>query len=353
MSILIDVLKTIIYIAGFVAAGYLLRYFLVVYLTSWAKKTETKIDDIIIHAIRVPLVIAFLIIGFSFAISQAAFIPLEVRQALPLLTQILIILLGMLVVVRITAGILSYYGEVRPSLKTLMPVFIKVFKFLTYLVAFILILNSLGIDVTALVAGLGIAGIAIAFALQETLSQLFAGMYIMTDRPVRVGDYVKIEGGPEGYVVDVGWRSTKIRELPNNIVVVPNSKLAGSIITNYYLPEPELAVLVQVGVSYDSDLPKVERVTIEVAKEVLQKVQGGVPEFVPFIRYHTFDDFSINFTVILRAKEYVDRYLLTHEFVKALHRRYKEEGIEIPFPIRTVFLRGQEGQGLKLGSQKT
>jgi len=353
MESIIDILKTLLYIVGFLAAGYLLRYFLVAYLSRWAKKTETKVDDIIINAIRTPLVLTFLIVGFSFALGQATFIPQDVRQALPLLGQVLIILMGMLVVVRTVTGILSYYGEVRPSLKSLMPMFIKVFKFLTYLVAFILVLNALGIDVTALVAGLGIAGIAIAFALQETLSQLFAGIYIMTDRPVRTGDYVKIEGGPEGYVVDVGWRSTKIRELPNNIVMVPNSKLAGSIITNYYLPEPELSVLVQVGVSYDSDLEKVERVTVETAKEVLKRVQGGVPEFEPFIRYHTFDNFSINFSVILRAKEYVDRYLLTHEFVKALHRRYKEEGIEIPFPITTVFLKSEGKSPAASGENQT
>jgi small-conductance mechanosensitive channel len=100
-----------------------------------------------------------------------------------------------------------------------------------------------------------------------------------------------------------------------------------------------MAVLVQVGVSYRSDLEKVERVTIDVAKEVLQKVDGGVKEFEPFIRYHTFGDFSINFTVILRAKEYVHKYLITHEFIKRLHRRYQMEGIEIPFPIRTVYVK--------------
>ena len=164
-------------------------------------------------------------------------------------------------------------------------------------------------------------------------------IYIMSDRPVRVGDYVELESGRKGYVTDVGWRSTRIRELPNNIIVVPNSRLAGSIITNFYLPEPEMACLVQVGVAYNSDLEKVERVTIDVGKKVLKKVTGGVPEFVPFIRYHTFSDFSINFTVILRVNEFVDKYLITHEFVKELHKRYKKEGIEIPFPIRTVYMR--------------
>ncbi|MDH5443584.1 MAG: mechanosensitive ion channel, partial [Hadesarchaea archaeon] len=104
------------------------------------------------------------------------------------------------------------------------------------------------------------------------------------------------------------------------------------------LPEPQMACLVQVGVSYDSDLEKVERVTIDVGKKVLKKVTGGVPEFEPFIRYHTFSDFSINFTVILRVKEFVDKYLITHEFVKELHKRYRKEGITIPFPIRTILM---------------
>jgi len=99
----------------------------------------------------------------------------------------------------------------------------------------------------------------------------------MTDKPVRVGDYVKLDTGQEGYVVDIGWRSTKIRELSNNIISVPNSKMAGSIVVNYYMPEPEMSALVQVGVSYDSDLEKVEKVTKEVAKQVLSTVKGGVP----------------------------------------------------------------------------
>ncbi|CAD7782745.1 MAG: Small-conductance mechanosensitive channel [Candidatus Methanoperedenaceae archaeon GB50] len=180
---------------------------------------------------------------------------------------------------------------------------------------------------------------AVALALQDTLANLFAGLHIVATKKVRPGDYIKIETGEEGYVTDITWRDTTIRQLPNNIVIIPNSKLASAIVTNYYFPERELAVLVQVGVSYDSDLEKVEKVTIEVAKEVMQEVSGGVPEFNPFIRYHTFDDFSINFTVILRAKEFVDQYLVKHEFVKRLKKRYDQEGIEIPFPIRTVFLK--------------
>jgi small-conductance mechanosensitive channel len=332
-------LAPILTLVGFIAGGYILRYVLNVYVTRLAKKTKTEIDDIILAAVKGPIVIIFVIAGINFALARMVFIPPEVLQYIPVLSYIAIVLIAMWTVIRTSVRILKYYGTIRPHLKSLTPIISKITKIFAYFTAFILILNGLGINVTALVAGLGIAGIAIAFALQETLSQFFAGMYIMADRPIREGDYIRLESGETGYVVNIGWRSTRIRELPNNIIVVPNSKLAGAIITNYYLPETELAVLVQVGVSYDSDLEKVERVTIEVGKEVLQRVVGGVPEFEPFIRYHTFDDFSINFTVILRAKEFVDRYLLTHEFIKELHKRYKKEGIEIPFPIRTIYTR--------------
>jgi small-conductance mechanosensitive channel len=124
--------------------------------------------------------------------------------------------------------------------------------------------------------------------------------------------------------------------LPNNVVLIPNAKLAQAIIVNYYLPEKEMAVLVNLGVHYKSDLKKVEKITCEVAREVMKEVSGGVPEFEPFIRYNTFADFSINFTVILRAREYVDQYLIKHEFIKRLHERYNKENINIPYPIRAI-----------------
>jgi small-conductance mechanosensitive channel len=108
------------------------------------------------------------------------------------------------------------------------------------------------------------------------------------------------------------------------------------ILTNYAMPEPNQSVLVQVGVAYGSDLRRVEQVTCEAARDVLREVQGGDPEFTPFIRYHTFGDSSINFSVILRVKEFVDGYLVTHEFIKLLKSRFDQEGIEIPFPQRVL-----------------
>lgn len=206
-------------------------------------------------------------------------------------------------------------------------------------VGMLVVLNGLGLSITPILGALGVGGLAVALALQDTLANLFAGFYITLARQIRVGDYIKLESGQEGYVVDIDWRATQLRMLPNNIVLVPNAKLSQSIVTNYCLPDPQLAVLVDVGVDYDSDLKTVEHVTIDVAREVMTTVPGAVTTFEPFIRYHTFAESSINFTVILRAREFVDQHLIKHEFVKRLHRRYQDEGIVIPFPIRTIVQR--------------
>jgi small-conductance mechanosensitive channel len=209
---------------------------------------------------------------------------------------------------------------------------------------FLVILNGLGLSITPMLTALGVGGLAVALALQEPLANFFAGLFITLAGQIRVGDYVKLDSGQEGYVVDFSWRSTRLRMLANNLVVVPNSKLAQAILVNHHLPSQDLAVLVEVGVDYSSDLRHVERVVTEVGRSVMQEVTGAVAEFEPFIRYHTLGDSSINFTVILRAREFVDQYLIKHEFIKRLHARFDQEGIVIPFPIRTIVQRtGEQG----------
>ena len=281
----------------FIGIGYAVRYFLKVYVTAFAKRTKSQIDDIILGAVKTPIVLILFLMGLNMALRHVS-LPASIAQYVPLIFEIAIAVVAIFCTVKITSGLIRYWGVVRPSVKTIVPMLDKVAKFLIAIIGLMVILSSLGVSVTAPLAALGIGGIAIAFALQSTLSDFLSGVYLMADRPVRIGDYIELESGQKGYVVDIGWRSTKIKELPNNVVVIPNSKLAGSIVTNYYLPEKEMACLVQVGVSYNSDLGKVERVTIDVANKILKKVQGGVPKFEPFIRYHTFSDFSINFTVI-------------------------------------------------------
>ncbi len=196
-------------------------------------------------------------------------------------------------------------------------------------------LASLGISITPLLTALGVGGLAVGLALQDTLANLFAGIHILVSRQVRPGDFVRLESGEQGYIQDITWRYTTVRQTSNNVTVVPNSKLASAIITNYYLPDPELAVTVPVSVSDASDLAHVEAVTTAVAKEVMTDVAGAVPTFEPSVRFSAFGDGAINVAVSLRAREFGDQDLLKHELIKRLQVRYRAEGIETP--KRTVY----------------
>jgi small-conductance mechanosensitive channel len=300
-----------------------------------AEQTQRPFDEILISVLGIPLIFFFLGLGLNFFM-EAVPIPTKWVKYSDALLILLFVLAGYLFLDRMMMEVLRRYSKKIEMLEASAGVMKTLYRAIILGFIFLIVLDRLKITITPFLASLGIGGLVVALALQDTLANFFSGIYIFFDKPIRIGDYIKLDSGQEGYVAQIGWRSTRIRMLPNNILIVPNAKLVNSQITNFYLPEQELAVLVQVGVSYESDLEKVEKVTIEVAKEIHQEVEGGVKEFEPFIRYHTFSDFSINFTVILRAKEYVNRYLIIHEFIKRLHKRYQQEGIEIPFPIRTV-----------------
>jgi small-conductance mechanosensitive channel len=307
-------------------------------LARWASKTAWKWDDLVVDALRSGLPFWSFLLG--------CYIAIGFWELPPHLLQTLIRALyvfGWISVTMIAAGtagrLVMLYGSHFQHTLPVTSLTENIAKLLIVILGLLMILNGMGISITPMLTALGVGGLAVALALQDTLSNLFSGFYLTVARHVRVGDYVKLDSGEEGYVMDIGWRATTIRALPNNMIIVPNNKLGGAILTNYYLPDTRLAVLVEVGVDYASDLDKVERVTCEVARETLQGTAGGVAEFQPFIRFHTFGEYSIDFTVILQAKEFVDQYLVKHEFVKRLHLRYAKEGITIPFPTRTVLTR--------------
>lgn len=328
----------IAYIAGGFLVGFIIEKIVLMKLKKMAKRTKWEGDVIIINSLRGMIIIWSVIAGIYAAILSIPIRPTLLSNLEKILLAIVIIS-ATIAIAKMAAGFVNLYARREDVPLPSTSIFMNLTKLLVFLIGILIILQSLGIAITPLLTALGVGGLAVALALQPTLANLFSGLQIIASKQVRPGDYVKLDTGDEGYVTDISWRNTTIRQLPNNMIIIPNSKLASSIVINYYQPEQQLAVLVQVGVHYESDLQKVERVTIEVGKEVMREVKGGIPEFEPFIRYHTFADFSINFTVILRAREYVDQYLIKHEFVKRLHERYEKEGIVIPFPIRTVHMK--------------
>ncbi len=304
-------------------------------IQKFAEKTRSKLDDILLTALDLPLILLIFVSG---AVVLERISPLGQDVAL---TKFFVVGLKATTIVaiviffdRLLKNLLQVYAPKVAILKTSGGIAQGIVRVVVIGLGLLILLDSFGVSITPLLASLGIGSLAIALALQPTLENFFSGIQIVIDKPIKLGQFIKLDSGEEGYVAKIGWRSTWVRMLPNNVVVIPNKVLVNSKVLNYYYPEEEMAVLVQVGVHYDSDLKKVEKVTIEVGEEVMKAVTGGVPKFKPFIRYHTFADFSINFTVILRAKKFVDNYLVKHEFIKSLHERYREEGIIIPYPIR-------------------
>ncbi|MBI2058191.1 MAG: mechanosensitive ion channel family protein [Nitrospirae bacterium] len=322
--------------AALVLAGAVLFRVGLARLSLWAGRSRWRWDDVLVEAVKGPGWVWVGIAAAYVAVRVADLPPVAVSTTDKILIPIFIVTL-VVAGVRIVTGLIREYASKIPNFpKT---------SLLTYVangfvigVGALMILNHLGISITPMLTALGVGGLAVALALQDTLTNFFAGFYLTLARKLRPGDFVRVDTGDEGYVEDIGWRETTIRTLPGNIVVVPNGKLSQAVVTNYALPQPDLAVLVQVGVAYGSDLDKVERVTCEAGREIMRGVEGGVATFDPFIRFHTFGDFSVNFTVILRGKDFVSQHVIKHEFIKRLHKRYRQEGIEIPFPVRTVLM---------------
>ncbi len=309
------------------------------FIKRYCRNTKTRLDDIFIKSFDFP---ATLFIFTSGGVIVEKLLPLETNTELTTFFVVALKVVTIIAVVlfadRFVNGLLKEYSGRIDFLQASGGVARGIARIIVIGLGLLILLDSFGVSITPILASLGIGSLAVALALQPTLENFFSGIQIVIDKPFMEGQFIKLESGDEGYVHKIGWRSTWVRMLPNNMVVIPNKNLVNAQIVNYYYPEREMAVLVQVGVHYGSDLKHVEKVTVEVGREVMKEVAGGVPEFEPFIRYHTFADFRINFTVILRAKEFVDQYLIKHEFVKRLHERYSKEGIVIPFPIEAINL---------------
>lgn len=311
-------------------------------LHKWAKRTETKIDDIIIKSLRIPSIYWCIAIGLyiGFAISE---LPEKYVFYFSKTIDVIIIFSITIALSNLAGRIFRNYIQSSNLPIPTTGLAYGILKGAILILGLLIILSVLGISITPLITALGVGGLAVALALQDTLANLFAGIHILIEKSVRVGDFIKLETGQEGYVEDITWRTTRVRMLPNNMVVIPNSKLSQSVVTNYYLPEKRMALLIPIGVSYSSDPEKVENILIEEAKKAVGEIPGLLGEPEPFVRFIPgFGDSSLDFTLICQVQEFVDQYLAQHELRKRIFKRFQEEGIEIPFPHRTVYMREEK-----------
>lgn len=212
------------------------------------------------------------------------------------------------------------------------------FRVVILLLSILGLAETLGLSLTPVLASLGVGSLAVALALQDTLANFFAGIYLLIDKPVRVGDFVKIDESTEGTVQRIGWRSTWIAQTNRNVIVIPNNKLLSAQLVNYNLVQSECFLSLPVGVSYSADLEDVEKVLIDVATEVLKSEGIYDANNPPFVRYRQFGESSIDLSVGVQLQEISQQFMVRHKLIKAIHASFSQRGIDIPFPQRTVHL---------------
>ena len=326
-------------IFGFFFVFSLAVYYVLGRLLARAKQTSVNWDNAVLERLKKPISLYVLLLGVYFAVLQLPFF----AQATDSLTSaffVFSVLLFAFLLTRILGVVVKHQIQVGHEHEHTPRLFDLVISIVVFTLAGIMILQHYNIEITAIVAALGIGGLAVGLALQDTLTNLFAGLHLITAKPIRIGDYIELPDGREGYVTDITWRSTRLRQIPNNIVIVPNRRMTDSILVNDSLPEQQISCVVECGVDYTSDLAHVERVTLEVARDVQASVEGARKDWDPFMRFHTFGDNNIDFTTYLRAEDYFARLVVTHEFIKRLKSRFDAEGIEISWPIRKVYQKG-------------
>lgn len=306
-------------------------------------KTKWQWDKIILRALgRMPLLWSVCVGLYVVSLQNA----LALHQVVIHKILVIVTLSTVTVVIaRLAADFVNASSAKTTNVVASTSLLVNVVRIIIFVIGGIILLQNLNIAITPILTTLGVGGLAVALALEETLKNLFSGIQIIASEIVRTGDYIRLESGFEGFVTDIKARSTTINSYPDqNRIIVPNSVLASSIVVNYSLPREQMWVDVPVGVAYDSDLERVERITIDVATEVTHDICQGQPERAPLLRYQTFGDSSINFVVRMYVNRFEDQFPIQHTFIKTLHARYKAENIEIPFPIRTVYHRNATNQ---------
>ncbi len=342
-------------LAAWIFASLVYKFLNTLYV-KFARKTETHFDDNFLRMVNLPIYYLILFAGIYLALQSLTFI----KSYSGFLNTTFFVLAVLLVAISLSTTIntaFTHWLRAHHGVRKTPKLINKIVSGIIYIIGGLIILDFFNVAITPLLATLGVGALAIGLALQPTLANFFAGLRLLSDKSLNVGDFIEIDANNAGYVEDIGWNTTRIRTVLSNTIVVPNSKIADSLLINNSLPKEETIILVDCGVSYDSNLEKVERVTLDVARQIQKEVPGAVETFQPFMRFSKFAGSNIEFSVRLMVEGYVDKYLVTHEFIKALKKRYDKEGIEISYNVvksipATPEKEKSNSKGSKKGRQK-
>jgi len=329
---------SIVIVAGIAAALLILQRLLYGIFRRVARKTATQVEDLLSTALQGPITLLIIALALYIGLRLSDIPPEYAGYALKGM-HLSLILTATMALANISGRAIAFFlkkVELPISVTSLLNTVIRV---IVYSIGVLIMLNFVGISITPIITALGVGGLAMALALQDTLTNLFAGIHILAERTIRVGDFLRLENGQEGAVVDIGWRTTRIRVPQNNMVIVPNSKLAQSVVTNYSLPERPFAIQIIMGVSYEADPDRVERLLVEEARQAQADVPGLLSDPAPSVLFVPgFGASSLDFTLSCYVSDYSVQQSVKHELHKRILKRFRREEINIPFPTRTVYV---------------
>lgn len=328
----------IIFITSF-SILYIVRVLIIEFLKKISKKTATQLDDILYKTTKIPSFFWIFILSIHITLVFTE-IPEKHYHLITKIINVLLIFSITLFLANLSTKSLKLYMEEK-NLPTagasLIFIIINVF---IYLLGFLIILSHLDISITPILTTLGVGGLAVGLALKDTLSNIFSGLYILMEKRITIGDFVELENGKKGYVVNINWRTTTIRTLSNDIIIIPNEKLAQSVIVNYTKPVNITRVSIQIPVSYNTDIDKLEKVVFEEVENFTKEDERLLLEPKPVLRFIPgFGDSSLNFTLFVYASDYESGFFIESELRKRLFKRLKKENIEIPFPQMDIHVK--------------
>lgn len=314
-------------------------------LKGWAGRKESRPGIILSEALHGPTMVWVFIVALHPALQALDLSPKTAEWAAEIIAVLWITSLT-LMGARLAGDLVRHYGDQVPGALPVTTLTQTLAQIAVVALGVVLLMSSLGLRITPILTALGVGGLAVALALQDTLSNLFGGFYVAVARQIRLGDYIRLSSGEEGYVSDIGWRSTTIRALANNVVIIPNAKLAQAIVTNFYLPERRMSSSVSVAVPYDCDPDHIEQILLEIGVEAASEVPGLLAEPAPGVSFDPgFGEYALGFTLNYHIAEFANQYGVRHELRKRIFRRFRAEGIEIPYPARSVYLRELDSPG--------
>lgn len=326
---LVQALWTVATIALLLLAGVLARVIARTYLARLTRDTKGDWDDVLLEEIGKRIPLWAVLLGLHLSQARWPLTGAAHEQAARWLGAV-----GLASITFAIAAILTRLVRAHGA-RSAMPVSgltVNVIRIVITVLGGLAIARSFGVEIAPYLAVLGVGGLAVALAVQDPLSNLFAGLFVSIAGFVRIGDYVKLDNGAEGVVADFNWRSARIRQLADNIMDVPNAKLAQAVVTNFSRPTPEVGAGLDIVVDWSNDLAVVERVALEVATDVVRDLPGAVSTSAPNVVFGGTSDLGVKVSIGFRARSFAQQPGVRHELLKRLHARFAQEGIRWPVP---------------------